>query len=153
MNTAKITLLPVLALSLLWTTPSFAGNEEFKTKFHNSSGIRINVKIFHSGEKLQKHEKIQPGASHTFDFGQKCSVDHTRLFEIHELQNDTLIGDGKFTMHTGKNRQIAGKDRCRNLSFTFKDCDDLISNDGFKVSCNVNGRNRGDIFIETVTTP
>lgn len=157
MQTTKIKLLPMLALALLWTVPSFAASKarlNFKTVFHNNTSTVIKAVILYakSGD-IQKDHNVPVGNHHRFKFQQKCNTKHTRKFEVFENQTDTKIGEGQFTMSTGKKKGGLYSDICNFVFFEFNSCTDLDSSDSFTVHCKIfDGvgikRAGGHIFID-----
>ena len=148
MQTTKIKLILVLAFSLLWTVPSFANSEWFRTTFFNNSATRIEAVILYASGETRKDQMVAAGNKKGFKFGQKCKKVHTRKFEVIEKQNGKKIGEGQFTMTTGKPKGDFLDSACKNHTFIFDSCADLDSSDSFTVSCETDGTFSGEISID-----
>ena len=148
MQPTKIKLLLVLAFSLLWTVPSFAGSFEFYTTFFNNSATRIEAVILYASGDTQKDHQVASRKKNTFQFGQKCKKEHTRKFEVIEKHNGKKNGQGQFTMKTGRQKGDFLDAACKNPTFIFDSCADLDSSDSFTVSCETDGSFLGEISID-----
>ena len=143
MNTVRIHLLPVLALSLLWATPSFASSAHFGISVDNDSGETIKVDILHTDGTIAKSYEVTSGPVYAFEFSVQCHNEHHRQFAIYNIGTDDMgnekigskLAEGDFTMTAGKKKDFPNDAYCHIDSFVMDSCDDLKSGDHYNVSC------------------
>ena len=106
---------------------------KFKTKFENTSSSKLKVEVFHSSGELLKTKFIDPGKSYKFLMSFGCKKTKERSSKVWETPTGSLIGDGDFTMITG--RKSSSQSECLHEEYKFDACNDKDGSDGYGVSC------------------
>lgn len=129
-----------LAFAVLGAAPSFAQSVEFYAKFRNNSATAVEARLLLKDGRVGERKKIAPGSRATFELELACQAEDVRSFEIIHTETGGKVGDGRFTMKTGKKDGLVD---CKYDDFTFDAC----RGNGLVVSCSERGKYMGNVEI------